>query len=209
MSLTITSKSGAFKLRHLVAGRYDVEACFAVVRPGIVVRKSRATTRVAITLPRTGSLTGTVLDGTETAPEPGVCVTVFPRSGHGIVRVAWTGSRGRYYLGQLDPGSYRVLFSPVCLAGFANVAPQWFDGQPTQVSATPVSIIAGQTRHGIDARLPAYGGISGTVTDAAHMPVAGICVAAAARMAGAGPVVAVTAAGGAYSLGNLAPGPTQ
>lgn len=210
MSWAVTSKTGSYDLRHLRAGRYDVQACeppaAGVIRPGIVVTKSRATTGVAVRLPRTGSLTGTVLDGAGKAPEPGVCVTAFPQSGQGFVRVVSTVANGSYHLGGLNPGSYQVLFSPVCLAGFADVAPQWFDGQPSQGSATRVTVIAGQTRRGIDARLPAFGGISGTVTDAAHSPVAGICVSAAARVRDAVPVVAVTATNGTYALGDLAPG---
>jgi hypothetical protein len=210
MSLAVTSKTGSYDLRHLRAGRYELQACQppaeGVIRPGIVVRRSRATTGVTVRLPRTGSLTGTVLDGSGTAPEPGVCVTAFPWSGHGFVRVAWTASNGSYHLSGLSPGSYQVLFSPVCLAGFAGVAPQWFDGQPSQASATRVSVAAGQTRRGVDARLSAYGGISGAVTDAAHSPVAGICVTAIAQAAGAAPVVAVTTTSGGYELGDLAPG---
>jgi hypothetical protein len=150
-------------------------------------------------------LTGTVLDGTGKAPEPGVCVTAFPQTGHGFIRVVSTASNGSYQLSGLNPGSYQVLFSPICLAGFAEVAPQWFDDQPSQGSATRVAVIAGQTRRRIDARLPAYGGISGTVTDAARSPVAGICVSATARAVGAVPVVAVTATDGTYALGDLAP----
>jgi hypothetical protein len=210
MSLAVTSKTGGYDLRHLRAGRYDVQACeppaAGVIRTGIVVRKSRATTGVIVKLPRTGSLTGTVLDGTGKAREPGVCVTAFPQSGHGFVRVVSTASNGSYQLSGLNPGSYQVLFSPVCLAGFAEVAPQWFDGQPSQGSATRVTVIAGQTRRRIDARLPAYGGISGTVTDTARSQVAGICVSAAVRAPGAVPVVAVTASDGTYELGELPPG---
>ena len=210
MSWAVTSKKGGFDLRHLRAGRYDVQACeppaAGVIRPGVVVRESRATTGVTVRLPRTGSLTGTVLEGTGKEPEPGVCVTAFPQSGHGFVRVVSTASNGSYHLSGLNPGSYQMLFSPVCLAGFAGVAPQWFDGQPSQGSATRVTVIAGQTRRGIDARLPAYGGISGTVTDTARSPVAGICVSASVSAPGAVPVVAVTATDGTYALGNLAPG---
>lgn len=209
IAIADTNKAGAFDLHHLRAGRYDLEACppgSGVIKTGVVVRKTRATTGIAIILPTTGSLRGRVLDGSGTAAEPGACVTAFPQSGHAFVQVTPTDANGRYQLNGLNPGRYRVLFSPVCLAGFAPVAPQWFNGQATQASATAVTVVAGQTRGGINARLPAYGGISGTVTNPAHSPLAGICVTAASAGVGATPVVAVTALSGAYSLGNLAPG---
>ncbi len=210
MAYAVANRAGRFDLRHLRTGRYDVAACYdannPVIKPGVVVRSSRATTGVTITLPTTGSLTGTVLDDSGTAAEPGVCVTAFPESGLGLAQVAATGSGGRYNLGGLNPGRYRVLFSPVCLAGFAGVSPQWFNGQATEASATAVTVVAGKTRRNIDARLPAYGAISGTVTDSAHSPVAGICVTAASVGRGATPVVAVTGVTGAYALDDLAPG---
>ena len=210
LAISGVTKAGHYNLHHLRAGRYSLNACFppfsGVIKPVVVISNSRATTGVTITLPTTGSLRGRVLDDSGTSAEPGVCVTAFPQSGHGFVQVMSTGADGRYELSGLNPGRYRVLFSPVCLAGFAAVGPQWFKGQPTQASATLVRVAADHTRRGVDARLSAYGGISGMVTDPAHSPVAGICVTAAARATGAVPVVAVTAVSGAYSLGDLAPG---
>ncbi len=209
MGSSLTNEAGHFDLRHLRAGRYDLAACIpfgsGVIKAGVVVRNSRVT-GVTINVPTTGSLRGRVLDGSGTVAEPGVCITAFPQSGHGFVQVAPTGADGRYELSGLNPGRYRVLFSPVCLAGFAAVAPQWFNDRASQASATAVTVVAGQTRGGVDARLLSYGGISGTVTDSAHSPVAGICVTAASVGVSATPVVAVTAVNGAYSLGDLAPG---
>ena len=124
----------------------------------------------------------------------------------GVVSVAATSRDGHWTLTGLDPGSYRVLFSPVCMAGFPQVAPQWFNDKPGPGSATPVNVSTDRTTGAINARLAAPGGISGTVTDLAHAAVPGICVIALPEAAGSVPVSAVTAANGNFSIANLPPG---
>jgi hypothetical protein len=171
-----------------------------------MVRGTRPTTGVAIVLPDTGSLAGRVLDRAGTAPEAGVCVTAFPRTGPGVVPVAATSRHGRWTMTGLDPGSYRVLFSPVCMAGFPQIAPQWFNAKPGPGSATIVRVATDRTTGAINARLAAPGNISSTVTDLAHAAVPGICVAALPEADGAVAVSAVTAGNGSFSIASLPPG---
>jgi hypothetical protein len=201
-------KDGRYRIDHLLAGRYMLQACgFGLVsKANVVVRGTRPTTGVVIVLPDTGSLAGRVLDSTGTSPEAGVCVTAFPRTGPGVVSVAVTNRDGRWKLTGLDPGTYRVLFSPICLAGFPQVAPQWFNDKPGPGSATPVKVAADRTTAAINARLAAPGSISGTVTDVTHAAVPGVCVAALPEADGSVPVSAVTATDGSFSIANLAPG---
>jgi hypothetical protein len=133
-------------------------------------------------------------------------VTAFPRTGPGVVSVAATSRDGRWTMTGLDPGSYRVLFSPVCMAGFPQTTPQWFNDKPGPGSATLVRVATDRSTGAINARLGAPGNISGTVTDLAHAAVPGICVTALPEADGAVPVSAVTAANGSFSIANLPPG---
>jgi hypothetical protein len=208
MGGAIVSNDGRYRVDHLLGGRYTLQACVLglVNKADIVVRGTRPTTGVTIVLPDAGSMAGQVLGSTGTAPEAGVCVTAFPRTGPGVVAVAATGRDGRWTLTGLDPGSYRVLFSPVCMAGFPQVAPQWFHDKPGPASATPVTVAADRTTVAINAKLAAPGSISGTVMDSAHAAVPGICVTALPQAGGAVPVSAVTAANGSFSIANLPPG---
>ena len=207
MGGAIVSKDGLYRIDHLLAGRYTLRACgFGLVsKANVVVRGTQPTTGVAIVLPDTGSLAGHVLDSTGT-PQAGVCVTAFPRTGPGVVSVATTSRGGHWTLTGLDPGSYRVLFSPTCMAGFPQVAPQWFNDKPGPGSATPVNVAADRTTRAVNARLAAPGSISGTVTDLAHVALPGICVAALPEADGSVPISAVTPTNGSFSIANLPPG---
>jgi Carboxypeptidase regulatory-like domain len=208
MAGALVSQEGRYRFDHLLAGRYRLQACGlgVVSKANVMVRGTRPTTGVAIVLPDTGSLAGRVLDRTGTALEAGVCVTAFPRTGMGVVSVAATSRDGHWTLTGLDPGSYRVLFSPICMAGFPQVAPQWFNDKPGPGSATLVHVATDRTTGAINAELAAPGSVSGTVTDLGHAAVPGICVAALPEADGSVPVSAVTAANGSFSIANLPPG---
>jgi hypothetical protein len=208
MAGALVGNDGRYRIGHLLSGRYTLQACDndQVNRPNVVVRGTRATKGVLLALPATGSLAGRVLNNVGTAPEAGVCVTAFPRTGLGATQVAATGRQGYWTMTGLDPGSYRVLFSPVCLAGFPPVAPQWFNDKPGPQSATPVNVVANRTTGAINARLAAPGGIAGSVTDSAHAAVRGICVSALPESGDSVPVIAVTAASGRFSIAQLPPG---
>jgi hypothetical protein len=207
----LVGKTGHFRIAHLLAGRYSLQACDfgAVNKPGVVVRGTRPTTGVTIVLPDTGSLAGRAVTSAGAVPEPGVCVTAFPRAKSGQVVVAATNLAGRWRISGLDPGLYRILFSPVCMAGFPPVAPQWFDNAPGPQSATLVRVTADGTNRGIDALMAPYGGVSGTVTDSAHVPLLGICVTAVPQAPGSISVTAATASDGSYTINDLTPGSYQ
>jgi hypothetical protein len=208
MGAAPVAKDGRYRINHLLGGRYTLQACgFGLVsKADVVVKGTRPTTGVAIVLPDTGSLAGRVLDSTGTAPEAGVCVTAFPRTGPGVITVAATSRDGHWTLTGIDPGTYLVQFSPICIAGFPLVAPQWFNDKPGPGSATPVRVAADRTTKAINARLAAPGSISGTVTDLAHAAVPGICVSALPEAHGSIPVSTVTATDGSFSIAYLPPG---
>ncbi len=209
-------RDGNYRLPHLRSGRYDLAACWypglsqgVVIKKGVTVSGTTATTGVRITLPRMGSMSGSVDGGAAPAADPGICVGAVPVSGPGGPGLAATGLRGKYVISGLAPGTYLVQFSPVCIGNLAAVAGQWYQNQTSQANATLVRVAAGQLHSGVDATLAADGGISGIVTDAAHgMRLAGLCVTAADRGAVEGnpPVTAVTAADGSYRINDLEPG---
>ncbi len=209
-------KDGNYRLPHLRSGRYDLAACWypglgrgVVIKKGVTVSGTTATTGVRITLPRMGSIAGSVDSGATPAADPGICVAAVPVSGPGGPGLAATGLRGKYVISGLAPGTYLVQFSPVCIGNLAGVAGQWYQNQTSQANATLVRVNAGQLHSGVDATLAADGGISGIVTDAAHgMRLAGLCVTAADRgpVEGNPPVTAVTATDGSYRINDLEPG---
>jgi len=209
-------RDGNYRLPHLRSGRYDLAACWypglgqgVVIKKGVTVSGTTATTGVRITLPRMGSIAGSVDGDATPAADPGICVGAVPVSGPGGPGLAATGLRGKYVISGLAAGTYLVQFSPVCIGNLAAVAGQWYQNQTSQANATLVRVNAGQRHSGVDATLAADGGISGIVTDAAHgMRLAGLCVTAADRgpVEGNPPVTAVTAADGSYRINDLEPG---
>jgi hypothetical protein len=209
----LTGKSGQFRIPHVPAGRWvlDPSLCItaspalaAIVRRGVLVRNT-ATTKVTIVLPRAGRIAGTVRGGSPAAAAPGLCVEVTPRTGDGEPGIAVTGPHGGYTLAGLAPGRYQVKFTPLCPAGTAGLVPQWFRGQPSRATATPVTVTAGHITAGIGGTLVADGGISGTVTRASAA-VKGVCVGAYAGTATTPAALAITGANGSYQISNLEPG---
>jgi len=168
------------------------------------------------------------VDGSSSArPLAGACVVVVPVNPNGSYEAAVTGDGGTYQVAGLTAGKYLVYFGdPFCpftglfpgpfgfLFAGANFAPQWYNDQPTRSTATHVTVRVATNKIGIDASLALDGGISGTVTNASHAPVAGECVTAIPvnptpdPLSGEtlGNVIAVTAADGTYALVDLPPG---
>ena len=90
-------------------------------------------------------------------------MTATPITGAGTPNSSFAGSDGRYSVGGLAPGKYRVEFSSLCVLSPGGFVSQWFDGKTTRGQATPVTVASGKSTAGIDATLAADGGISGSV----------------------------------------------
>ncbi len=222
------TQSGHYSIPHLAPDSYSVEflSCedsllevavlgseiqasaeskvASVLKSKVRVRGS-VPTRLNVALPASGSLAGQVLAGSPAAPAGGTCAIATPVTGAGVPGLAFTGSGGRYLLSGLAPGKYQVEFSSLCAFGSGGLVPQWFDGQPSQSAATPVTVPLGGAVTGIGATLAADGGISGTVL-VSGSPVAGVCVLAYPRSGSGAPEVSETDAAGGYQLGDLVPG---
>ncbi len=87
---------------------------------------------------------------------------------------ATTAADGTYSLPALQSGSYKVHFDPTAScspdAQPQNYLEQYFDGKSDAGSATVITLAAGATRTGVDAKLSPGATISGTVTDTAQSP---------------------------------------
>jgi hypothetical protein len=166
-----------------------------------------------------GSISGTVTSAEAPgSPVSQTCVQVVPAGPGGSFGSGFTGPRGGYVVRDLAPGTYQAYFGdPSCQflgEGFIFLAPQWFSGQPTQATASHITVTAGHTTSKISATLQPYGSVTGTVTDHSHVGVGGECVIAVPfkdppdMITGFPdrPEIAISAHGGHYTLADLVPG---
>jgi hypothetical protein len=216
-----TGKTGGYTMRGLSTGRYSVTFApcsfranlAALTRPTLVrVTAPHAVTGINARLAAGGSLSGTVLGSIGAHPQAGICVELDPVDPADRFGFAVTAADGTYTATGLAAGGYRVYFNdPICaFVDIPQYATQWFSGQPTEPTATTVQVSVGSTTSGIDATLQPFGKITGTVTDQAHVPVAGECVTAVpAGKDFAGlvpPEIAISTKTGGYTLIGVQPG---
>jgi len=214
-----TDKTGHYTMRGLATGRYSVSfsPCYAkgpnlagLTRVGLVrVTAPHALTGINARLAPGGNISGKVTGGTH--PQIGTCVELVPLSPNGTFDFAGTGIDGTYKATELSVGQYQVFFNdPTCPFTSSQFAAEWYNGQPTQVTAGTVTVRAGKTTPGIDAALQPFGQITGTVTGPTNTPVPGECVTAFPIGKGfAGfypPDIAITTKTGGYSLLDMQPG---
>ncbi len=213
-----TGKTGTYTVRGLSTGGYSVEfsPCngqnLVTAITHARVTAPHATTRVDATLHPGGLIAGVVTSGSASGPPVSdACVEVESSNPSNPGGFTITGSDGSYLANGLASGTYQVYFDPQCLfASGPELSPQWYNDQPTQATATRVTVKVGRTTPSIDAALQATGegAIAGTVTASgpSATPLAGACVTAIPLPAGsAQPVLAVSRSTG-YTLSGLVPG---
>lgn len=196
MVLATTGVDGTYRVTGLVPDTYTacfsspignqsipyVDRCYDQTTAGnetpIVVTSGHVVTGVDAALVRKGTISGTVTSAGH--PLAGVTVTALDDA-DGSVGGATTDAAGRYTMLDVPPGTYRVCFYPSRdtttgggsdALGYQNRC--W--GGATEAQATPVVITDGTTLTGVDAVLPAYGGVSGRVTDTQGQPLTGVQV---------------------------------
>jgi len=221
-----TNSHGRYTVGDLSSGAYQVtfsDCGFGKnhVRLGTATRSApvtvsapHAVTGINEKLFPAGSISGTVRGEAAATPQAGVCVVAVPASPNTSVASSQTNSNGGYGLTGLAPGKYHVYFGdPFCFFAGTNYAPQWFDDQASQATATTVTVTSGHDTSAVGATLGSDGAITGTVTS--HSTgVAGECVTATPVDPVAEPlfdavlhpVIGVTVADGRYALVGLLPG---
>ena len=161
-----SAAGGTFTVGNLLPGSYQVlfgnPACEGAFAPQwydgqasratatVITVTAGATTKLnTATLSVLGQVTGTVT-GPGSAAVGGVCVTAEPVSAGQPAVVAVTRS-GKYAAMGLQPGQYRVEFSPGC--GATGFTTQWWKDASSQSAATVITVPAGTVTSGIDATL--------------------------------------------------------
>lgn len=120
-----------------------------------------------------------------------------------------TGVHDSYLFGGLETGDYRVGFEFHCMGeldfGLRFDDSGYYNGSSTLEEATPVRVIDGSTRTGINRVHGGGASISGTVRDDSGKPLGGICVLTYDFEGRLG-VTGNTGTDGSYKLRHLLPG---
>lgn len=203
---TQTNSTGGYVINGVPAGPYNMgftdchkhKYVFLSGSRFIQVNAGATTAGVNAVMGLPGEITGTVTNGSIALK--GICITIPFTAG------ATTNSSGFYTL-KLTPGSYQLGFID-CL--HHNYLPQWWQNQPTQQTATFITVSSGVVTSGIDAALSLGGKISGVVTNNTkpYMPISGMCVNAVPDPYNAYGTFgnATTNAKGGYTMKDLASG---
>ena len=179
---------------------------------GITPAPGTATTRRAARAGRSATAAGTgAISGKVTGSGKalkGICVVAY-RTSQGPATTVRTLASGRYRVGSLRPGLYKVSFSACSRA--SNWLPQWYPGIAAVLHPRHrprlVRVTAGMTASGIGAALTLGGEIDGTVRTRSGKALAGICVAVIGNP-GPHPVYALetrSGANGQYAAHSLFP----
>jgi hypothetical protein len=166
--VAITGPGGRYAITGLAAGRYrllftpDCPAGAAPAAPAwyggpaarVITLGSRSTRAGADgVLAADGGVSGAVT-GRGSGPLAGVCVTAIPASPTTSLGGAVTGittSGGRYAIGDLAPGRYRVRFASGC--GVSGWRTQWWQGMSAPAVASTVTVTPGLVTNGINATM--------------------------------------------------------
>jgi 5-hydroxyisourate hydrolase-like protein (transthyretin family) len=208
-----SASNGTYQIGGLSAGSYDVEfvplfssnsayttqyyngVTSLASATSVSVSLGQTTPGIDATLSGGGSVSGTVDGGSISTPLSGVSVYLYSTS-YQYYGTATTDANGSFFFGGIPAGSYIAYFNSPNSA----YTSEYYGGTTEESSATSFAVTTGQATTGIDATLPAYGAVSGTVTDASTQTgVSGITVAVLSSY-GSQVASAVTGTGGAYTV---------
>ena len=185
---------------------YDGRAPSAGADP-VAVLDGNSTTGVDAVLQPGGTISGVVTDSSGN-PLAGISVEPYDADGVAVGYAAATASDGSYTLDRLPTGEYTVGFQSNALP--PHYVPDFFGGAPTAAGAHGVAVTAGSNTPNVNVHLTGGATLTGTVTDDANAPIAGVEVTlydsagdfVAGAVTGADGTFALTGvAGGSYRLG--------
>jgi carboxypeptidase family protein len=163
-----------------------------------------ATTTLDEKLALAGTIEGKVTNQAG-RPLANICV-LAANSRNGLIfaqsNSQFTGGHGRYKIGQLTPGEYRVWFTD---CGNNRFGTQWYRASTSQSHARLVQVQAGKVTSAVNTVLAPGGTISGNVTGPSGQPAGDVCVSAynaAGQSFGSG----VSGQNGNYEVYNLSTG---
>ena len=187
-----TNATGTYTLVGLPSGSYEVEfadesgagyltqyyndQASSATANAVAVTQPSTTSGINAAMVMGGKITGTVTDATTHDPVAGTCVQAFTTSDDSHFGEGCSNSSGVYTIVGLATDSYDVYFAAPYQSNYLS---QYYNDQPTETTATTVSVTQPATTPNINAALIVGGQITGTVTDAGtHDPLEGICVGA-------------------------------
>lgn len=212
-----SNRNGQYDIHGLNSGLYELEvvpcgdgsnALAAEVLPQLVdvtapARTSGVQTSAVLGATISGKVLLTGAPPSE-AGAAGACVEAFATNGDAY-NSTFAALDGTYSITNLPPGQYRVYVGdPGCSFSEPSLAPQWYLGEASEITATLVSVTVGGTATLSTVTLVNDGSISGNVTGQGGNPLPGVCVAATS--AGNLPVYSVTSSAGSYSISDLPAG---
>lgn len=219
VATTTSGPTGHYQFAALVPGEYFVRtqstallidevwpgvACDQVCDPqgagtALAVAVGQSVEEIDFALAAGGRLEGTVLLADGVTPVPGARVESFalgPFGTFGLDPVA-ADAGGNWFVDGLESRSYKIRASAPGLV--AEVYPNAVCSMSCDVfnAGDPIAVSAGATTSDIDVALAAGIAVSGTVTDLAAVPLAGVSVSVHASPGG-GSVYTQTGANGAW-----------
>jgi hypothetical protein len=162
-----------------------------------------------------GQITGRVTDASTEAPIAGVEVCALTKANEpgendeeGLLggKCENTGTNGEYTIPGLTSGEYVIAFGSPFMHEQLNYVTQFYNDKPTASQANLVSVAAGSTTSGINAKLEEGGRIAGKVTDTSNgsaISGVGVCASEANPEIGG---CASTNSNGEYTISGLAAG---
>lgn len=125
-------------------------------------------------LDRAATIAGSITDAATGAPVPHACVLAIshPDSIDGVAGYACADETGAYLMSSVTPGTFYVGADDESGAHVRT----WHPAATDPADSTLVTIESGQELTGVDIALAPAGYVSGTVTDVAGAPMAGVCV---------------------------------
>lgn len=172
-----TDSTGSYAIPGLVAGSYAVSFRDCSVSGDHAIeyyndQPSRDTAQLVVVdgvqtvagisahMVLAGKVSGTVTD-TNGSPVSGLCVATNSALGHTDGGSATTDAQGKYAIGGLQSGSYRVGFASCPSA--VDWVQQWFDHKSNSLESTLFPVVVGQTTTGINAVLVRSGHVAGMI----------------------------------------------